>query len=371
MNRPTLSPALVRLLSFGLALAVLVALLVTARRIFLPLLLGLAFAYLLDPAVSWFERRGRSRAFGTVAITLAAVLLVALILLLVVPILVRQVTELGQRLPTYEAQVEAKVRPILERLQAQYPEQFDTIRLKAEETVREKWPQMLQGTVSWLGNVFSSFLNFLLFILDLVFVPVFAFYLLIDFPKLKRGIVNLVPVPYRPRILERVGEVNQVVSSFLRGQLVIALILAAINGIGLTLLGVPMGLLLGIIAGLANMIPYMALVVGLAPALLLSWIESQSLATLVGVVLVFSAAQLLEGTFLSPRILSKSVDLHPVWVLLAIIVGGRLFGVVGMLVAVPAAAAIQVFIRHWLVAYRSSSVFLGDETSGEGAKETG
>lgn len=371
MRAIKIDPAVVRLVSFIGALAVLLTLLVTARRIFLPLLLGLAFAYLLDPAVSWFERRGRSRTFGTIMITLLAIILIAVTLLIVVPILVHQVVELKQRLPGYEAQVEAKIQPILDRLQAQYPEQFDTIRLKAEETVKEKWPQMLQGTVSWLGNVFSSVLNFLLFILDMVFVPVFAFYLLIDFPKVKRGILNLIPMPYRARTTERVHEVNQVVSSFLRGQLVIAMILAAINGIGLTALGVPMGLLLGILAGLANMIPYMALVVGLAPALLLSWIESQSLATLIGVVLVFSGAQLLEGTYLSPRILSKSVDLHPVWVLLAIIVGGRLFGVVGMLVAVPAAAAIQVFVRHWLVAYRSSKVFLGDEAAGEAAAEKG
>jgi predicted PurR-regulated permease PerM len=156
-------------------------------------------------------------------------------------------------------------------------------------------------------------------------------------------------------------------SSFLRGQLIIALILAAINGVGLTLLGVPMGLLVGIVAGLANMIPYMALVVGLAPALLLSWIEHQSVARLVGVLLIFGGAQLLEGTVLSPKILSKSVDLHPVWILLAIIVGGRLFGLPGMLVAVPAAAGIQVFARHWLVAYRRSSLYGADAEVGAAA----
>jgi len=128
----------------------------------------------------------------------------------------------------------------------------------------------------------------------------------------------------------------------------------------LMILDVPLGLVLGIVAGLANMIPYMALVVGLAPALLLSWVEHQSLANLLGVVLVFSAAQMLEGMVLSPRILGASVNLHPVWVLLAIVIGGSALGIVGMLVAVPAAAAIQVFVRHWVEGYKRSRVYTGE-----------
>jgi predicted PurR-regulated permease PerM len=114
------------------------------------------------------------------------------------------------------------------------------------------------------------------------------------------------------------------------------------------------------LAGLANFVPYMSLVVGLAPALLLSWAEDQSPARLLGVLAVFAGGHLLEGMFLSPRILSKSVDLHPVWVLLSIIVGGSLFGLVGMVIAVPTAAAIQVFVRHGMESYRRSSIYQGD-----------
>ena len=146
-------------------------------------------------------------------------------------------------------------------------------------------------------------------------------------------------------------------ASFVRGQLTIALILAAINATGLMILQVPLGLGIGLIAGLANMIPYMALIVGLAPALILAWVEHQSWVTLLLVGAVFGGAQLLEGTVLSPRILSKSVNLHPVWVLLAIIAGGSLFGFFGMLLAVPVAAATQVFVKHWLELYRESAIY--------------
>jgi predicted PurR-regulated permease PerM len=353
-------PALLRLLIFVGALVALALVLVFAGGILLPLLLGLVLAYLLDPPVSWLERRGWPRALGATVVFAAAVAAFVGVLFLVVPAIGDQLAELRERLPGYRAQVEARFLPWLEQIRGAYPEQFDFVRAKAEETVREKRPQLLQSGVAWLGGIFSSVMAFLLFLLDLIFVPVFAFYLLVDFPKLKEGIRSLIPLPYREPTLDRLGEVNDAVSSFLRGQLTIAVILAAINGVGLSLIGVPMGLLVGIVAGLANMIPYMALVVGLAPALLLSWIEHQSIGRLLAVALVFTGAQLLEGTVLSPKILSKSVNLHPVWILLAIILGGRWFGLPGMLVAVPAAAGIQVFVRHWLVAYRRTAVYRGD-----------
>jgi predicted PurR-regulated permease PerM len=117
---------------------------------------------------------------------------------------------------------------------------------------------------------------------------------------------------------------------------------------------------IGIAAGLANMIPYMSLVVGLLPAVVLCWAEYGSWVRVLLVIAVFSASQLLEGTFLSPRILGRSVNLHPVWVLLAIIVGGSFFGIFGMLIAVPAAAAIQVFLHHWLDSYRASRIYRGE-----------
>lgn len=360
MRRKPLDPAMLRLAVFVGGLLTLAALLVFAHELLLPLLLGIAVAYLLDPAVTWFERRGRSRATGTIVICVAAVVALTAFFLALLPVLISQSRELVERLPEYEEKIRSEVLPFVEGLRQKYPEQLETVRLRVLETVRERGPQMLEAAIQRLGSAFSSLFGFLLFLLNLIFVPVFAFYLLIDFPKIKTAMASLIPIPYREVSLARLTEVNSAVASFLRGQLTIALILAAINGVGLTLIGVPLGLLIGIVAGLANLIPYMALVVGLAPALLLVWIEHQSLARLLAVLAVFGGAQLLEGTVLSPRILSQSVNLHPVWVLLAIIAGGHLFGLVGMLVAVPAAAAIQVFVRHWVVAYRSSAIYLGE-----------
>lgn len=351
-------PAILRLVVFVVALIAIAAVLFFARRTLLSLLLGLVLAYVLDPAVSWAARRLRgSRTAATALVFVVMVVALTGFVLIVVPVINAQLVEVRHRFPVYRAEIEARVVPILNQAREAYPLQYEALREKLQSVVQERWPEMIRSAFAWLTGVFSSVLGFLLFLLDLIFVPVFAFYLLVDFPKLKEGIRQLVPYAYREVTLARFGEVDEAVSSYLRGQLVIALILAAINGIGLTLIGVPMGLAIGILAGLANMVPYMALVVGLAPALLLSWIEHQSPGRLIAVALVFAGAQMLEGTVLSPKILSKSVDLHPVWVLLSIIIGGRLFGLVGMLVAVPAAAAIQVFVRHWIRTYKSSAVY--------------
>jgi len=354
-----LDPAILRLIVFFLALAVIGAILVFGRHMLLPLLAGLVVAYLLDPAVTWFERRGRSRMLGTVVVFAVAVAAMVGFLLLVVPVINQQLVEVRYRFPEYRERLEARLLPLLDQARAAYPVQYEALQSRLQTIIQEKWPELIKSGFGWLGGIFSSTMGFLLFLLDLIFVPVFAFYLLVDFPKLKRGLGELVPLPYREVTRERTAEVNEAVSSFLRGQLTIAVILAAINGLGLTIIGVPMGLLLGIIAGFANLIPYMGVVVGLGPALLMCWIEHQSLGRLIAVAAVFAGAQMLEGTVLSPKILSKSVKIHPVWVLLSIIIGGRLFGLVGMLVAVPTAAAIQVFVRHWVVAYRSSEIYRG------------
>ncbi len=355
MRRP--DPAILRLTVFLGSLIAVVVILIVFRKIFLPLLLGLGIAYLLDPAVSWFEKRGRSRVFGVVVITLLLLVALGAILFFVLPTMGDQLERLADRLPEYNRRIREQIRPWFERLEARYPEEIEEIQTRAVESLRENLPQVAGSVGRWTRSLFTNFFDFFLFLLNLVFVPVFAFYLLVDFPGLKKGAIELLPLPYREVTVERVREVDGAVSSFLRGQLTIALVLAAINATGLMILGVPFGLGIGVLAGLANMIPYMALAVGLVPALMLSWAESQSWPLLVGVAAVFGGAQLLEGTVLGPRILSKSINLHPVWVLLAIIAGGGLFGFIGMLIAVPVAAAIQVFVRHWLEIYRRSAIY--------------
>lgn len=358
LKRP--DPAVLRLLVFGGGLVAVMVLLIVFSNIFLPLMLGLGIAYLLDPIVSWLERKRWKRVWAVVVLALVLVIAITGFFLYLVPAMGDEFQRLGKRLPAYTERLRGELGPLLERAQTRYPEEFVEIRDRAIETARENIPRLARSVGHWLSEIFDSVRAFLLFLLNLIFVPVFGFYLLVDFPKVKQGMRDLVPLPYREIVLARLGEVDQAVASFLRGQLTIALVLAFINATGLVLIGVPLGLVLGIVAGLSNMIPYMSLVVGLAPSVLLCWAEHGSWVRVLLVIAVFSGAQMLEGMVLSPRILGKSVNLHPVWVLLAIIIGGSLFGIFGMLLAVPGAAAIQVFMRHWLDTYRTSKIYRGD-----------
>ena len=359
MKKP--DPAVLRLLIFGGSLIAVLVILIVFDKIFMPLLLGLAVAFLFDPAVTWFENRGRSRVTGVVVICLLLFLAIGGLVGYLIPAMGEQIDTLKKNLPRYTARLQEQTKPLLGKLETRFPEQMAEMQTKIESLVQENLPRLASSFGRAVKRTFSSVLGFVLLLLNLIFVPVFAFYLLVDLPKIKQAAAGLIPVPYRELVKARLGEVNTAVASFLRGQLTIALVLAAINAIGLVIIGVPLGLLIGVVAGLANMIPYMALIVGLGPALLLCWAEHQSLPRLVAVVAVFAGAQLLEGTVLSPRILSQSVNLHPVWVLLAIIAGGSLFGFFGMLLAVPVTAAVQVFVRHWLEVYRASRIFTGED----------
>ena len=148
-------------------------------------------------------------------------------------------------------------------------------------------------------------MDVLLFLISLLFVLVFTFYVLRDFPRIRASAYDLVPIPYRPVVQARLREVSEVVSGFVRGQLTIAAINGTIYAIGLTLIGVPMGLVLGLAAGLGNLVPYMSIVVGLVPALLLCWVEQQSLARLLLVLALFGVVVLDEDILLRPRILGR------------------------------------------------------------------
>ena len=173
MRRP--DPTLLRLIVFVGSMAAAVTLLITFRDIFQPLMLGLLFAYLFDPLVSWFERRGRSRATGVVVLVLVLVLGLAGLLLFVIPAVGHQVDQLAEKLPAYQERVRTVIKPWFDRLETRYPAEFEEMQQRVVESVRANLPRLVTVTGAWAGSLFTNLLEFFLFILNLVFVPVFAF----------------------------------------------------------------------------------------------------------------------------------------------------------------------------------------------------
>jgi predicted PurR-regulated permease PerM len=204
-------------------------------------------------------------------------------------------------------------------------------------------------------------------VLNLLIIPVFAFYLLFDMNHIQEGMKELVPHRFRPYAYSRFAEVDRLLSAFARGQVTVCLILGVFYAIGLSACGEPMGVVVGFVIGFFNLIPFMSYVLGLPLALVLSWVDDQSLTRLLVVAAVFTFGQFVEGNFITPRIVGQSIGLHAVVIMLAVLVGGTLFGFVGMLLAMPVTAALSVFWSDLREAYLKSAFFQGNAPPPAGA----
>lgn len=354
-----------------LALAALLWCLSLLGGVVTPFAIAFALAYFLNPPVNAMERffagdiarsrifRGRldARAAAVGLLCVAATLVVCLVIAVVVPAASHQISEAAGKLPGYLRSLREKLEPIYERLNLRYPEQAEELRVRIETAVRENALQILTPLTHAIQAAFSSLLDFVLSVLNLLVVPVFAVYLLYDMNGIHEGLRQLVPHRYRPYAYSRFAEVDRLLSAFVRGQMTVCLMLGAFYAVALTTCGVPMGLVVGFVIGFFNLIPFMSHVVGLPLALALSWLDDQSLQRLLAVAGVFVFGQFVEGNFVTPRIVGRSLGLHAVIVMLAVLVGGTLFGLIGMLIAVPLTAALSVFWADLRGLYLSSEFY--------------
>lgn len=342
---------------WGIAALLLAAVLWALGHIMLPFVLGAAVAYFLNPVVNALERRGLSRVLGTALVSLAALVVVVTAVLLIVPTIIAQAMALANAAPALLASAAAAVTE-------RFPDLADS-----QSTMRQTmadigaWVQARGG--EWASAVLGSARSFLGVILLVVVVPVVAFYLLVDWNHLVAQLDKLLPREHAPVIRKLTRDIDAVIAAFIRGMGSVCLIMAAYYGVALMAVGLSFGLVVGAIAGLLTFIPYLGALIGGALALGLALYQFWGDWVAVGMVAaVFVAGQTIEGNFVTPRIVGKSVGLHPVWILLALSVFGALFGLVGMLVAVPLAAAGGVLVRHATEVYMDSALYLGRKPGG-------
>jgi predicted PurR-regulated permease PerM len=343
---------------WGIAAAVFLVVLWYLGDVILPFVLGGAIAYLLDPLADRLERVGLSRAAATAIITVAAVLIFVLVALLVIPTLVRQTTELIQTAPVLVAQLRDFVVarfPDLVVPDSQLRQTYDQI----GATIQSRGAELLNTVVASVGSLLNVVLLF-------VIVPVVAVYLLLDWDRMIAEIDTLLPRDHAPVIRRLAREIDASMSGFLRGMGTVCLILGTYYAVALMLVGLNFGLVVGFVAGILTFIPYVGAIVGgvLAIGLALFQFWGDWL-WIVAVAVIFQVGQLVEGNVLTPRLVGSSVGLHPVWLLFALSVFGSLFGFVGMLVAVPVAAALGVLARFVVQQYRGSRLYRGLEATGE------
>ena len=339
---------------WGVAAAVFILLLWLLGDVLLPFVIGGAIAYFLDPLADRLENLGLSRAAATGIITVIGILTFALMILMVVPALITQLIDLVDVLPS----LFQELRGVIER---QFPSLLDResnthqFLLSIGETLKGKTGDVLQTVLASVGSAVNV-------VILLVIVPVVAVYLLLDWDRMIARINDLLPRDHAPIIRKLAGEIDAVLASFVRGMGTVCLILGTYYAIALMIVGLQFGLIVGFIAGLVTFIPYLGALIGgtlaIGLALFQFWGDWASIGLVAG---IFAIGQVVEGNLLTPKLVGDSVGLHPVWLLLALSVFGALFGFVGMLIAVPVAAALGVLARFATSQYLTSRLYTGLE----------
>ncbi|MDO5646423.1 AI-2E family transporter [Paracoccus sp. (in: a-proteobacteria)] len=337
---------------WGVAAAAFLLTLWLLGQAVLPFIIGAGIAYLLDPVADRLERLGLSRTMAVVLITFVVVLAFVAAMLLVVPLLVRQATALIETAPQMFEQARLFV-------ETRFPDLLPD-EVVASQTITDITTALRDQAGNLAGKVLGSVRGVVSAVALLVIVPVVAFYLLLDWDKLIASVDQHLPREHAPTIRIIAGEIDDALSGFLRGQAVVILILGTWYAFGLMLVGLPFGFFIGIMAAVLSFIPYVGVLIGGATAIGVALFSFWGAPIWIGaVIVIFAIGQVVEGNYLQPKIVGAHVGLHPVWLLLALSVFGSLFGFVGLVLAVPMAAALGVLVRFLMARYRQSALYTG------------
>ncbi|RMC36194.1 AI-2E family transporter [Paracoccus alkanivorans] len=337
---------------WGIAALVLFVTMWLLGQAILPFLLGAGIAYMLDPIADRLERMGLSRTMAVVVITAGAVLMLAAVILLIVPILLRQATALIETAPEMFDQARIFVT-------SRFPEM-----VPEGGTVGSALKDLRESMGEQLGKLASTLLGSVRGVLGVValfvIVPVVTFYLLLDWDRMVAKIDGLLPREHAATIRRLATEVDGALSGFVRGQGLVILILGTWYSLALAFVGLPFGFFIGIMAAVLSFIPYVGVLIGGATAIGVALFSFWGDPVWIGaVVVIFAIGQVVEGNYLQPKIVGGHVGLHPVWLLLALSVFGALFGFVGLVLAVPLAAAVGVLARFMTERYLESPLYTG------------
>jgi predicted PurR-regulated permease PerM len=322
-----------------------------------PLLSSLALAYLLAPVVAWFERRGWSRSSSVLlAISGAAVILV-LILIFILP------GFWGQLVKSYEQARalmgdQSRVDDLLKKIQPISPPVYDFLQSKIKGLgVSDLFDRVFSLAGDWLQRGLFKIVDVTASLLDLLLIPFFVYYLLVDYRAMREHLDRLIPPRHRAVAATLINRFNFVISSYVRNQLVIALVMGVLYSIGFAAARVPLALSIGLLSGLLNFIPYLGTLTGLTLSLSFVALDGGGLARILGVVAVFIIVQSVEGYYLTPKLLGGSLDLHPMWVLVGLMIAGSLFGILGIILAVPVIAIAKVALEFLEEIYQQSDFY--------------
>lgn len=323
--------------------------------VLMPFVFSAILAYLGDPLTDRLEAYRLSRAQSVIVVFSAMSLALALVLFMLVPQLEFQIANFINSLPAYAEKINGAVLPWLE--------QRFGVAIKPVETneliniVKSHWQKAGGIVATTMSSISHSGSVIVAWLMNLLLIPVVTFYLLRDWDTLVAKIYDLLPRRIAPTASKLAGEVNTVLSAFLRGQFYVMLALGCIYSVGLWIVGLDLALLIGMLAGMVSFVPYLGAIVGIVAACIAALVQYQEIAQLFPVAVVFLIGQTLEGTVLTPMLVGDKIGLHPVAVIFSVLAGGQIFGFLGILLALPIASIIMVLLRHVHDIYRDSEFY--------------
>lgn len=356
MSKP-LSPRLRLLFFFGIGAALLLTV-YYLRTVLGPFFLAVVIAYILDPVVRKMETWKIHRDFSIVVILLGSFLLAILILVNLIPFLLDEIQGLIRNFPAYLE----NLRKLLVswtgmRSDTDLYGVVQTGMNYFQEKLKIDTAKIIQPLPGIVAKILSNTIALFTWILSLLIVPLFSFILLHDMKKIKTSVVSYFPPDYRDSWVSFLKEIDQVLSGFIHGQLTVCTILAVLLSLGYLIIGIDYALLVGIFSGYAFIVPYIGSITGAALALVLSLITfgfDYHLALVAGWLIL---VQIVESYFLTPRVVGKKVGLTVIEVILAVLVSGKIFGFLGVIIAVPLAASFKVILKKLFAAYKNSRMF--------------
>ncbi len=308
------------------------------KSILSPFIVAMLFAYILNPLVNFIQNKKISSRF--LSVILVYVILFSLIIIIgwsIIPALVVETRKLIIEIPNYTNQVQNIVLQFRESSLNQLPEGFSNV---FDENIR----RIEEVIINSFTSITEIIVNFFSRILNIVMIPVLTFYFLKDKDFFKGNLINLIPRRWKSKILEIAKDSDRVIGEFLRGRIIVAIFVGIFTAIGLKMLGINYAIVIGLVAGIVDIIPYFGPLIGAIPAVIIAFLQGPIKA--IWVIALFFIVQQVEGDIIAPKVIGTSVGLHPVTIILVLLIGGTFFGIIGLILAVPVAAIMKVIVEH-------------------------
>lgn len=349
-----------QLIFWAAVFAAFIAFVFVFKAILLPFVLGLAIAYLLNPAVNGLRRLKIGRGPAALIILFSFVIVIAAFFAVVLPVVYNELAGLSQALPGYAEKLWALVEPFSTRVQS-------TLGIQGGDDLKAMIGDNAGAGIDVAKRFAIGVAAGGLALLDIlsvaVITPVVAYFMMKEWNNIAAWLEDLMPKDNKKTIMDLLKQIDTKLSGFVRGQITVAVVLGIAYAIALSIAGLNYGVLIGLGAGLLSIIPMVGSTVGLLVSVAVAWFQTGEWTFVAIIAAIFIIGQLIEGNFLTPKLVGDSVGLHPLWVFFALLAGGSLFGIVGMLLAVPVAAVVGVLMAFGIRQYKGSSYFKSAKTA--------